>query len=998
MAFSRRWGPTSDWPFRSETILVRRIVGLFPKKKKSHRSWCLASALFSSISKVNKNNGSITQRHHYEQTFGFPGLFGLHKHSNKSNRVRTASTLLPGRFGVDASPFANWEGRLDPIPTRYQVRWKGRNDGNKFYGQDRAPTKKQRKKYHRHLQSVQQEKEKHGKPGYKAGPRREWNQMVKDEILNGDDGDTNNPLLSEEYTMGDALLDDTIGNTIAAADTPEPAYFGHKHRKYFNAVADHMDDYRSYQKQQLLLLSNDGQQQHQPGQSTTSNTSNLPLPVVGLPSDEMIGKVVRAFRDKNGTRRKPVGIIAALSHVIQDLNVPLAALGEYTYTSLLTCCRTPSEARRILQMIREQGLPISAYSWSILTDVYAKSGDYQGCVEVQQEMLQAGVPPTLASFTSLLAACYKVCIDGRVAHAVRAKAASVGWKKWQELRIVGIEPDVMAYGAILRLKAAIGQPEVCVNLIEEMQRFGVAPTTLCFSSALRAVARSHATAIRYEKGHSRRNRRREFLTKHHGQLARHILILAESAGVEQDEGFVSALCLCAAAAGDAATAKAIYVASQIRRLDSLRSIGSNQHLAQLRGENVSIGTETIDLIPSRVERAAPDSLPTELTDMTDRDIIDDLDDLEYATSANQVDTERGVMSFGEREYGKDNRVLTAVLHACAQAVDKNGIGTMWQGRENKGYLCANSLRLIATPKVPVYYDNSIPGQKITDNLTWSGEHTDGYREGKRKSRKFEGVDVDDESGSTLDDLDEMFSSIYLDEDGRRKEEYRSPTHGEIWRMKYGDSWNATNMSDHVDDVRLLGGSIDNGTVKGVFQPNYGNYEIPLERETIITKPSVKSVPGETVEFENPKSELPRHGVSEDIRKKGMAPDMFFDYETMRWKTNDKITKTAFSTGTDMIDSGNSASDDSDNDSSISSSDPDSDAESLDYLEEDIYFDKKERQWKVASKSIIADGLVKPLSPLEKDEDTETLNIIKVGSHFSKTCPSNAVLIARYQSK
>ena len=60
--------------------------------------------------------------------------------------------------------------------------------------------------------------------------------------------------------------------------------------------------------------------------------------------------------------------------------------------------------------------------------------------------------------------------------------------------------------------------------------------------------------------------------------------MAENAETEQDDGFIAALISCAAAAGDLATAKAIFVANQIRRLDQFRTIGSDAHLARLRGE------------------------------------------------------------------------------------------------------------------------------------------------------------------------------------------------------------------------------------------------------------------------------------------------------------------------------------------------------------------------------------------------------------------------------
>jgi hypothetical protein len=53
-----------------------------------------------------------------------------------------------------------------------------------------------------------------------------------------------------------------------------------------------------------------------------------------------------------------------------------------------------------------------------------------------------GHAPTQAAYTSLLAACYKICNDtGRNSHALRAKAGTFGWQYWQEMRIIGIEPD-----------------------------------------------------------------------------------------------------------------------------------------------------------------------------------------------------------------------------------------------------------------------------------------------------------------------------------------------------------------------------------------------------------------------------------------------------------------------------------------------------------------------------------------------------------------------------
>ena len=112
----------------------------------------------------------------------------------------------------------------------------------------------------------------------------------------------------------------------------------------------------------------DNNKQQNDGKSDQDNLP-VPQPMVLLPSDKDISKTLRAHRDRHGTRQKPIGIVRALQHLLQDLGVPTSAFDEYTYTTLMTCCRTPQEGRRIFKLMRDQNHEISAYSWSILVDV-----------------------------------------------------------------------------------------------------------------------------------------------------------------------------------------------------------------------------------------------------------------------------------------------------------------------------------------------------------------------------------------------------------------------------------------------------------------------------------------------------------------------------------------------------------------------------------------------------------------------------------------------------
>merc|ERR1712161_9276 len=119
---------------------------------------------------------------------------------------------------------------------------------------------------------------------------------------------------------------------------------------------------------------------------------------------------------------------------------------------------------------------------------------------------------------------------------------------------------------------------------------------------------------------------------------------------------------------------------------------------------------------------------------------------------------KDIPTFTEREYGKDTRVISALIHSCAQAMNKNGIGTMWAGRENLGFLCENSLRLITTRWEPNYRDTSIPGISSTKIGIGSlrrideKEKDEETRPGKRK--KFRGLYIDEDELDTIDDIED----------------------------------------------------------------------------------------------------------------------------------------------------------------------------------------------------------------------------------------------------
>jgi len=569
-----------------------------------------------------------------------------------------------------------------------------------------------------------------------------------------------------------------------------------------------------------------------------------------LPSDHDVSLLLRSYRDLHqqnnhhtntnnkrsgggkkshqnrtlvGGKSRPIGLAKALQHLFHDAKVPSSTFGQRTYTALLTCCSTPAEARRVFGMMDQSNVDVDDVAWSVLVDVHARLGDYAGAAAVMDEMsARHGLVPPITAYTSFLAGCYRVVNSGsRAPQHVKADAGKMAWDKWKEMRIVGHLPDVMAYGAILRVLAAQGRPERAISVLEEMVAMEVKPTTLCFSSALRAVHRSHANALRFQGGYSKKNKRRERITAHHGRMARGIVIQAENAEVRQDDGFVSALMMCAATAGDTATAKAIYLANKVRRRKDLRSIGGPDHLRMLRGETSSAsaavaeeslvgggdgGYQQIDGGGDGQHASTSDAGQSP----TSRVFIPSSGKFAQQSQAVAVAEPAPparLPTWQERVYGRDTRRLSALLHACSKAMEVNGLGNLWAGSTNLGYLDEWSLRAIETRPRPQYRDRSIPGMTTVDHLPpemWEKDADKGVQTMSKRLRreKYRGIEAkEDELMRTMDELDSDLYNMLRDPN----EPPAFDSGGNIGDMKRKEEQGLLSSIDNYEAPALPGG-------------------------------------------------------------------------------------------------------------------------------------------------------------------------------------------------
>ena len=688
-----------------------------------------------------------------------------------------------------------------------------RKSGASAFSKPRPPTRKKLKKYHRRMRAQHHEKVgKHSPPGSKAAHRRQFVEKQWQTLLDRAEGKLPSGTAAEltsgvgadgkplacalgldaaQYDYGNALLDDLMGNTahLTSSDDPRPNYLGWQHDKFLRRIRAMMTGSGDKDGDNGKLLLQHGNDNGADAAAVTSYHR--------LPSDHDVSLLLRAYRDlhqqnnhirksKNtnkkllGGKTPPIGLAKALQHLFHDANVPSSIFGQKTYTALLTCCATPAEARRVFQMMDQSNVEIDDVAWSVLVDVHSRLGDYVGAALVMDEMsAQHGLVPPLTAYTSLLAGCYRVVNSGSMApQHVKADAGKVAWDKWKELRVVGHVPDAMAYGAILRVLAAQGRPERAIAVLEEMVAMEVKPTTLCFTSALRAVHRSHANALRFQGGYSKKNKRRERITAHHGRMARSIVIQAENSEVRQDDGFVSALMMCAATAGDTATAKAIYLANKVRRRKDLRSIGGPDHLKMLRGEVSAIDDESLisgggGESYQQINVGNDHSNPTdEIQPPTSRVLIPTSGKFAQQSQAVAIPESSAhptrQPTWQERVYGRDTRRLSALLHACSKAMEVNGLGNVWAGSTNLGYLDEWSLKAIETRPRPRYLDRSIPGMTTVDHLPpemWEKDADKGVQTMSKRLRreKYRGIEAkEDELQRTMEELDSDFYEMLRD--------------------------------------------------------------------------------------------------------------------------------------------------------------------------------------------------------------------------------------------
>ena len=144
--------------------------------------------------------------------------------------------------------------------------------------------------------------------------------------------------------------------------------------------------------------------------------------------------------------------------------------GGSTSIASLKRARSSVEVTHLVQQLK----PSTAKEFTVCIGAYGRTRDWRSAVSLLDEMRRVGVEPNLFSYSAAISACAK--------DAQWERALSL----LEEMPQRGIEPDVICFSAAITACEKGRQWERAVALLEEMRRRGVQPDVICFNSIISA--------------------------------------------------------------------------------------------------------------------------------------------------------------------------------------------------------------------------------------------------------------------------------------------------------------------------------------------------------------------------------------------------------------------------------------------------------------------------------------------------------------------------------
>ena len=156
---------------------------------------------------------------------------------------------------------------------------------------------------------------------------------------------------------------------------------------------------------------------------------------------------------------------------------------EVIFSTLVACCadaRRPDLADAVFNEMRWAGYLPSAHAWSALIHAHVSGRQLDTAFTIMRNMAKDGIEPTLPVYTSLLTGIFHVL--------PREECFTEANELWFAMRLASVEPDLMAYTAMIRCCVRAREIERGLNFVDEMRQQGTRPSIVTYNSLIRGAA------------------------------------------------------------------------------------------------------------------------------------------------------------------------------------------------------------------------------------------------------------------------------------------------------------------------------------------------------------------------------------------------------------------------------------------------------------------------------------------------------------------------------
>jgi pentatricopeptide repeat protein len=153
------------------------------------------------------------------------------------------------------------------------------------------------------------------------------------------------------------------------------------------------------------------------------------------------------------------------------------------YSTLIACCadaRQPDLAEKLFNEMRWAGLYIGEHAWSGIIHAHIRGGQLETAFLVLNHMSDHEIEITLPVYTSLLTGIFHL--------ARREECLSKANELWFGMRLAAVEPDLMAYTAMIRCCVRAREMERALNFVNEMRQQGIRPNVVTYNSLIRGAS------------------------------------------------------------------------------------------------------------------------------------------------------------------------------------------------------------------------------------------------------------------------------------------------------------------------------------------------------------------------------------------------------------------------------------------------------------------------------------------------------------------------------